>query len=98
MDLSSLDPIHPGEILKEECLNPLNISIAEASKNLNVARSTLTRLINGKANVSIDMAWKLSKAFNTTPEFWLNLQTQYDIAITKNSVDVSDVKVIHKAS
>lgn len=98
MDLSNLDPIHPGEILKEECLMPLNISISEASRNLNVARSTLTRLINGKANISIDMAWKLSKAFNTTPEFWLNLQTQYDIAITKNSVDVSDVKVIHKAS
>lgn len=98
MDLSNLIPIHPGEILREQCLEPLNISISEAARKLAVSKSTLTRLINGKTAISIVMAWKLAKAFNTTPEFWLNLQTQYNIAITKNKVDISKVQVIYKAS
>jgi antitoxin HigA-1 len=97
MDLSRLDPVHPGEILKEECLDPLNISISEAARKLAVSKSALNRLVNAKSSISIEMAWKLSKAFNTTPQFWLNLQIQYDIASTRNKVDTSNVEVINKA-
>lgn len=93
-----IDPIHPGEILKEECIDPLGLSIIEAAKKLKVSKSTLNRLINGKSSISIEMAFRLSKAFDTTPEFWLNLQLRYDVSINRGKIDLSDVEVIHKAS
>ena len=72
-------PAHPGEILKELCLDPLNVTVTHAAKTLGVARKTLSELINGKSGVSPEMAIRLSKAFSTTPEFWMNLQQQYDL-------------------
>ena len=73
------DPTHPGEMLKELCLEPLNLTVTEVAKTLGVARKTLSELVNGKAGVSPEMAIRLSKAFKTTPEFWMNLQQQYDL-------------------
>jgi len=73
------DPAHPGEILKELCLDPLNLTVTQVAKTLGVARKTLSELVNGKAGVSPEMAIRLSKAFQTTPEYWLNLQQQYDL-------------------
>lgn len=96
MDLSKLDPIHPGEIIKEECLDPLKISINKAAINLCISPSTLNRLIKAQSNVSPEMAFRLAKAFDTTPEFWLNLQMQYDIATTRNKVDTTNIKKLCK--
>ena len=73
------DPAHPGEILRDLCLEPLSLTITEVAKTLGVARKTLSELVNGKAGVSPEMAIRLSKAFKTTPEFWMNLQQQYDL-------------------
>ena len=73
------DPAHPGEILKDLCLEPLNLTVTEVAKMLGVARKTLSELVNGKTGMSPEMALRLSKAFKTTPEFWMNLQQQYDL-------------------
>lgn len=91
------NPPHPGEILKEEFIKPLNLSITDMSKKLDVTRQTLSDLINKKRSVSIEMAFKLSKALNTSPEMWLNMQMHYDIANTKDTIDLSKVEEILKA-
>ena len=73
------NPAHPGEILKELCLDPLELTVTEVARTLGVARKTISELVNGKAGVSPEMAIRLSKAFRTTPIFWMNLQQQYDL-------------------
>lgn len=73
------NPPHPGEIIKEFCLEPLGVSITEAAEALGVSRKTLSSIVNGKAGVSPEMAVRLSIAFNTSSESWLNQQTQYDL-------------------
>ncbi len=73
------NPPHPGEIIKELCLEPLGISITEAAKALGISRKTLSSIVNGNAGISPEMAVRLSIAFNTSSESWLNQQTQYDL-------------------
>ena len=72
-------PPHPGEIIKELCLEPLELSITAAAQALGVSRKTLSSIVNGKAGISPEMAVRLSIAFNTSSESWLNQQTQYDL-------------------
>jgi antitoxin HigA-1 len=73
------NPPHPGEILKKLCLEPLGLTVTEAAKALGVSRKTLSSILNGRAGVSPEMAIRLSIAFGTTPESWLNQQVQYDL-------------------
>jgi len=73
------NPPHPGEIIKTLCLEPLGLSITEAAEALGVSRKTLSSIINGKAGISPEMAVRLSIAFDTSSESWLNQQTQYDL-------------------
>ncbi len=73
------NPPHPGEIIKALCLEPLGLSVTETAKALGVSRKTLSNIINGKASISPEMAVRLSIAFNTSSESWLNQQTQYDL-------------------
>lgn len=73
------DPIHPGEILKEEFLEPLGTSAAELARAIRVPPNRVTRLINGQAAVTPDTALRLARALRTTPEFWLNLQLRFDL-------------------
>ncbi|OGT43723.1 MAG: addiction module antidote protein, HigA family [Gammaproteobacteria bacterium RIFCSPHIGHO2_12_FULL_37_34] len=73
------NPPHPGEILKELYIDPLNLTIVEIAKGIGVSRKSLSELVNGKFGVSPGMAIRLAKAFATTPESWLNLQQQYDL-------------------
>lgn len=86
-------PPHPGEVLKELYLVPLNLSITEAAKGLQVTRKTLSMLVNCHAGISAEMALKLAKAFNTTPESWLNMQQHYSLWESEKEVDTSHVKV-----
>lgn len=74
------NPPHPGEIIRELCLEPLGLSVTDAAKALGVSRKTLSELLNGRSGISPDMAIRLSIAFDTTPESWMNQQTQYDLA------------------
>ncbi len=74
------NPVHPGAIVREDCLKPLGLTVTEGAKRLGVGRQTLSNLVNGKASVSIEMAYRLSKAFGSTPETWLGMQLAFDLA------------------
>jgi len=73
------NPPHPGEIIRELCLKPLDISVSDAAKALGVSRKALSELLNGHTGLSPEMALRLSIAFDTTPESWLVQQMQYDL-------------------
>lgn len=73
------NPPHPGEVLKELCIEPLGITVTDAAKGLDISRKTLSSILNGKAGISPEMAVRLSIAFNTSSESWLNQQSQYDL-------------------
>ena len=73
------NPPHPGEVLRELCLNPLDLTVTEAAKALRVSRKTLSSILNGRAGLSPEMAVRLSLAFGTSAESWMNQQTQYDL-------------------
>lgn len=73
------NPPHPGEIIKSLCLEPLGLSVTEAAKALGVSRKTLSAILNGRAGISPEMAVRLSIAFGTSAESWLNQQTQHDL-------------------
>lgn len=72
-------PTHPGEIIKEDYLKPLTTTISELASILGISRKTLSKIINGRGAVTPDMALRLSRAFDTTPDFWLNLQKNFDL-------------------
>ena len=73
------NPPHPGEIIKSLCLEPLGVSVTAAAKALHVSRKTLSAILNGRSGISPEMAVRLSIAFGTSSESWLNQQTQYDL-------------------
>ena len=79
------NPPHPGEILRADYLEPLELSVTEAARALSVTRKTLSAVVNERAGISPAMAHRLSKALDTTPEFWVNLQTQYDLWQTRGT-------------
>ncbi len=79
MTMQMHNPPHPGEILRELCLEPLGLSVTKAAEGLGVSRKTLSAILNGRAGISPEMALRLSMAFETSPESWLNQQTQYDL-------------------
>jgi len=73
------NPPHPGEVIKELCLEPLGLTVTAAAKALDVSRKTLSAVLNGNAGVSPEMAIRLSIAFDTSAESWLNQQSQYEL-------------------
>ena len=78
-------PTHPGKIIKEDYLEPLTISIKDMALALGVSRKTLSKIINERGAITPEMALRLSRAFETTPELWLNLQKKYDLWQAENS-------------
>lgn len=76
-------PPHPGEILRELCIEPLGISVTDAADSLGVSRKTLSAILNGRSGISPEMAIRLAKAFDTSPESWLNQQMAYDLYIAR---------------
>ena len=73
------NPPHPGEVLRELCLKPLGLTVTDAARALDVSRKTLSGILNGRAGISSEMAVRLSLAFGTSAESWMNQQTQYDL-------------------
>lgn len=90
------NPPHPGEFIQEICLKPLGLTITQAAESLGVSRKTLSELINGKTGVSTEMALRLAKAFNTTPESWLTQQMYYDLWKAKQKIRDLTVRVLWK--
>ncbi len=88
------NPPHPGEIIKEFCVEPLGLTVTKAAESLGVTRKTFSMLLNGKSGVSPEMALRLSKVFGRTPEGWLRLQLQYDLWKAKQNVDINRLERI----
>lgn len=74
------NPPHPGEVLRQMCLDPLGLTVTRAAKALRVSRKTVSGILNGRAGISPEMAVRLSLAFGTSSELWLNLQVQHDLS------------------
>jgi addiction module HigA family antidote len=91
------NPPHPGEIIREFCIEPLDLTVTEAAEALGVARKTFSTLLNGRAGISPEMALRLSKVFGRTPEGWLRLQLQFDLWKAEQSIDISKLKRIEAA-
>jgi len=85
------NPPHPGEVLRELCIEPLGLTVTAVARSLGVSRKTLSAILNERAGISPEMAIRLSKAFDTTAESWLNQQMQYDLWVANQSI--GDLKV-----
>lgn len=86
------NPPHPGELVKHECLEVLNLSVTKAADILGVTRQTLSNVVNCKSGISPDMSVRLSKAFGGTPDIWLKMQMAYDLAQVQKRADTIHVK------
>ena len=85
------NPPHPGEIIRDLYIEPLELTVTQAAAGLGVSRKTLSLLLNGHAGISPEMAVRLSKAFGRTPEGWLQLQMNYDLAQINQQSDLIQV-------
>ena len=83
---------HPGEIIRKDGLKPLDLTITEAADGLGISRKNLSRILNGHIGVSPDMAVRLANAFGSTPEMWLKLQMDYDLAQVRKKDENNHVK------
>lgn len=87
----SLEPIFPGEILREDFLEPLGISINKLSRDLSVPPNRISEIVNGKRAITADTALRLERYFGIEAQFWLNLQTEFDLRIMKRKIG-ADIK------
>ena len=93
------EPLHPGEIINEILIEGAGLTVTDAAKHLDVNRTTLSRLLNGHAGISADMALRLSKLFpNTEIAFWMNLQRDYDIWQVQKYQKKIHVQALDKAA
>jgi addiction module HigA family antidote len=83
MNTKLLDLIHPGEILREDFLKPLGISINRLARDLDVPPNRISMIVNGERSITADTALRLGACFGMSPETWLNLQTEYDIRLAR---------------
>jgi addiction module HigA family antidote len=90
-------PSHPGEVLQELYLAPLDMSAIALAKRLNVPRTRIERLVKGQTGVTADTAMRLARVFGTTPEYWMNLQRAWDLARAREQIDVSDIEPLTPA-
>jgi len=97
MGMKKFAPIHPGEILMEEFLKPLGISQYKLSKDINVPPRRINEIVHGNRSITADTALRLSRYFNLSERFWLNLQARYDLEVEKEKLHgriESEVKVL----
>lgn len=89
--MAMYNPPHPGELIREDCIKPLGLSVTEAAKGLGVSRQQLSAILNGRSGISPEMAIRISKGFGGSPESWLRQQMQYDIWQVENRGEDIDV-------
>jgi addiction module HigA family antidote len=85
------NPVHPGRVVRHDCLEPLGLSVTAGARVLGVTRQALNNIVNGKSGISPEMAIRLSKAFGSTPETWLRMQLAHDLAAARK--DESKIRV-----
>ena len=86
------NPPHPGEILNEFYLKENGLSISKTASNIGISRQSLSELVNGKNGITAQTALRLSKAFNTSPRYWMNLQSVYDLKKAEQSVNLEEIE------
>jgi addiction module HigA family antidote len=86
------DPMHPGEVLKELYLDSLDVGAIAFARRLGVPRTRIERLIKGTTGITPDTALRLARVFSTSPAYWVNLQTNYDMAVAIKEIDVSSIE------
>ncbi len=84
--------VHPGEVLRAEYLDPLNLSSGKLAKALGVPRTRIERLLNEQTGMTPDTALRLGRYFRTTPQFWLNLQTNHDLALAARQLNLDAIE------
>ncbi len=80
-----MPPVHPGEILREDLMKPLGLSVTALARDLKIPVNRMSEMVNGRRSVNADAALRLSRYFGNTPEFWINLQAAYDLRVTLHS-------------
>lgn len=85
---TKFDPVHPGTLLKEEFMEPFGLSSYSLAAKLNVPRSRLNEIVNGKRSITVDTAVRLSKCFGNSARFWLNLQNRYDLEVIRDDASI----------
>jgi addiction module HigA family antidote len=93
--MSMREPVHPGRIVRHDCLEPLGLSVTEGARVLGVTRQALSNIVNGKSGISPEMAIRLTKAFGSTPETWLRMQLAYDLAAARKNESKIKVRRQH---
>ncbi len=91
-----LNPIHPGEILMEEFLKPIGVSQYRLAKDISVPPRRINEIVHGKRSVTADTALRFGRFFGMSPQFWLNLQTRYDLEVTEDSLGNRLEKEVHR--
>ena len=97
MTMPTKNPSHPGEVLAELYLKPLDMSAIALAKRLNVPRTRIERLVKGETSLTVDTAMRLARFFGNTPEFWMNLQRAYDLARARETIDLTDIEPLEAA-
>jgi len=95
MKSKKLPPIHPGEILMEEFLEPMGISQYRLAKDISVPPRRINEIVHGKRSITADTALRLGRFFSMSPQFWLNLQTRYNLEITEDLLQDRLVDEVH---
>jgi addiction module HigA family antidote len=90
-----LEPIHPGEILREEFLKPMDISINRLARDIVVPPGRISEIVNGKRGITADTALRLARFFGVSPELWLGLQAEYDLRIARHTIGKDIEKRVH---
>jgi addiction module HigA family antidote len=90
-----LEPIHPGEILREEFLEPMGISINRLAREIVVPPGRISDIVNGKRGITADTALRLARFFGTSPDVWLGLQMEYDLQIARQTIGEEIEKRVH---
>ena len=94
----TLEPIHPGEILSEEFMKPLGISINRLSRDLNVPPNRIHGIVHGTRSITADTALRLGEYFGVSPEAWMNLQAEYDLRTARRAVGDGITRTVRKRS
>ena len=79
----TLPPVHPGEVLREEFMKPLGISINALARELHIPSTRVSKIVNEERDITPDTALRIARYFSTSPEFWVNLQSRYDLLVAK---------------
>jgi len=92
------NPPHPGRIIRQECIEPLGLTVTAAATGLGVARKTLSEILNGRSGISPEMALRLARAFGSSAEMWLGLQMDYDLAQAQKKTGKIKVQNLRRAA